>query len=96
MKTIEERAKKFADEFATGDAALIVDIIHKVAEESYIKGATEQQEIDSVINEEELDRLALEHSEPIDKIPDDWFNKRRVKLLVRSAYEASYRKAKGE
>ena len=48
------------------------------------------------INEEELDRLALEHSEPIDTIPDDWFNKRRVKLLVRSAYEAGYRKAKGE
>ena len=47
------------------------------------------------INEEELDRLALEHSEPINKIPDDWFNKRRVELLVRSAYEAGYRKAKG-
>lgn len=46
MKEIEERAKKFADEFATGDAALIVDIIHKVAEESYIKGATDQQNID--------------------------------------------------
>lgn len=47
MKEIEQRAKKFADEFAVGDAAIIVDIIHKVAEESYIKGATEQKEIDT-------------------------------------------------
>lgn len=96
MKTIEERAKKFADEFATGDAALIVDIIHKVAEESYIKGATEQQEIDSVINEEELDRLAVGFT-PVELIPhcDVKDGKSLIKLL-RDCFKAGYRKAKGE
>ena len=43
---IEERAKKYADEYAVGDAAIIVDLLHKVAEESYLAGATEQKKID--------------------------------------------------
>lgn len=86
MKTIEERAKKFADEFATGDAALIVDIIHKVAEESYIKGATEQQEIDSVINEEELDILAKEYI----------YERYKGYVPITEVFKVGYRKAKGE
>lgn len=47
---IEERAKKYADEFVVGDAAIIVDLIHNVAEESYIAGATEQKQIDDEEN----------------------------------------------
>lgn len=46
MKTIEERAKEYADNFVVGDSAIIVDLLHKVAEESYIKCATEQKAID--------------------------------------------------
>ena len=47
MKTIESRAEEYADNFVVGDSAIIVDLLHKVAEESYIKGATEQREIDT-------------------------------------------------
>ena len=46
MKTIEERAKVYADNYCVGDATMIVDLLHKVAEESYIKGATDQKAID--------------------------------------------------
>lgn len=46
MATIEERAKDYADNFVVGDAAIIVDLLHKVAEESYVNGATEQKAID--------------------------------------------------
>ena len=46
MKTIEERAKEFADNYCVGDAAIIVDLIHKVAYDSYLNAATEQVEID--------------------------------------------------
>lgn len=46
MTEIEKRAKEYADNFVVGDSAIIVDLLHKVAEESYIKGATEQREID--------------------------------------------------
>lgn len=34
------------DHYCVGDAAIIVDLLHNVAEESYIQGATEQRAID--------------------------------------------------
>lgn len=43
---IEERAKVYADNYCVGDAAIIVDLIHRCALESYTQGATEQKEID--------------------------------------------------
>lgn len=46
METIEERAKAYADNYVVGDFAMIVALLHKVAEESYLKGATEQKAID--------------------------------------------------
>lgn len=44
--SIKQRAKEYADNFVVGDYAVIVDLMHKVAEDSYIQGATEQKEID--------------------------------------------------
>ena len=44
--TIEKRAEKYADNYVVGDAAIIVDIVHKVAKEAYIAGATEQEAVD--------------------------------------------------
>ena len=38
-KRLEEAAEKYADEFAVGDAAIIVDLIHEVAKEGFIAGA---------------------------------------------------------
>lgn len=46
MVTIEERAKEYADNYVVGDYAMIVDLLHKVAEESYLNGATEQRQMD--------------------------------------------------
>ena len=43
---IKERAKKYADDYVVGDAAITVDLMHKVAEESYFKGAIGQKKID--------------------------------------------------
>lgn len=63
MATIEERAKDYADNFVVGDAAIIVDLLHKVAEESYVKGATEQKVIDDELQTEEMRKLNEEWKE---------------------------------
>lgn len=46
-KTIEQKAKKYADNFAIDDASIIASIIHKVAEDSYLVGAAEQRKRDA-------------------------------------------------
>lgn len=38
-KRLEEAAKKYADEYVVGDVAIIVDLIHEVAKESFLAGA---------------------------------------------------------
>lgn len=38
-KRLNEAAEKYADEYVVGDAAIIVDLIHNVAEGCFIAGA---------------------------------------------------------
>ena len=47
-KSIEGRAKEYADNYIVGDSAVIADLLHKVAEESYTTGASEQHKFDVV------------------------------------------------
>jgi len=61
--TLQERAAKFADKYVAGYAAIIVKIIHKVAEESYLSGAQAQMDIDAeemrIANEEWLENVQM-------------------------------------
>lgn len=85
MKEIEERAKKYADDYVVGDVAIIVDLIHNVAEESYIAGATEQKKID-------IDKACEWFSQYLFEIgyPDDWCRDSKV---MRPNGEQRFRRA---
>lgn len=67
MRNIEKRAEEFADKYAVGDAAIIVDLIHKVAKECYIKGATEQKTIDDEEYRKDMRYVGVKREELIEK-----------------------------
>lgn len=46
MSKLEERAGNFADNFTAYDSPVLANLIHHVVKDGYIKGATEQNEID--------------------------------------------------
>lgn len=102
MKTPKERAKEFADAYCVGDAAIIVDLVCKVAYESYLAGATEQMEIDehehnnSVIRMYDMFETKLkERKRELINKACEWLNE-NARQLMSAELRQQFRKAMEE